>query len=84
MKSEFTLIGDHSGHRCEIEMVRSRRTIEAIYVWFDGQRIAYRGDPEGPHQGTWVSMMPGFKCVDSEDLTTLSVYFNGSPLHFLH
>jgi hypothetical protein len=81
MKSELYSIATHDGHSCAFEQVTRGRTIVALYVVFDGQRIARRGDPDGPHRCTWVSMVPGFDVMDNADLTELTIYFNGNPLH---
>lgn len=78
-KSEFDLIGDDSGHVCQFEYVPSRRNARAIYVVFDGRRIAHRGDPNGPHRG-WVSMVPGVEVIDTA-ADKLSIYFDDQPLN---
>jgi hypothetical protein len=76
-KSEFDRldIGDE-GHTLAVELVHKAKTVRAIYVVFDGQRIARRSS-----RATWISMMPGFEVVDNADLTALTVYVEGRPLH---
>ena len=81
MKSEFypTTDGD-PGHTCVFEQVSTAKgRVVAIYVVFDGKRIAHRGDPDGPHRGTWVSMVPGFEVNDIGD--ELEVLFDGEYVH---
>jgi hypothetical protein len=80
-KSEFHKIdtgGD--GHTCAFEYVPSAKRARAIYLVFDGKRIAHRGDPDGSHQGEWVSMVPGVEVVDEAD-GRLSIYFEDRRLH---
>jgi hypothetical protein len=80
-ESEFHQIdtgGD--GHTCAFEYVPNAKSARAIYVVFDGKRIAHRGDPDGPHRGKWVSMVPGFEVVDEAD-GALSIYDEGRLLH---
>jgi hypothetical protein len=72
LKSEFELIGDHDGHVCQFEYVPSSRNPRAIYVVFDGRRIAERCQRG---TGTWVPMMPGFEVADEG--YKLSVYHDG-------
>ena len=80
-RSEFYQISDHSdGHTCAFEFVPTAEKAKAIYVVFDGMRIAHRGDPDGPDCGEWVSMEPGFEVID-ESPDTLAVYFEGKRLH---
>jgi hypothetical protein len=38
----------------------------AIYVVFEGLRIARRGHPSSPQVGTWVSIEPGYKVEDRD------------------
>jgi hypothetical protein len=74
MKSEFYQIDTGSdGHTCAFEYVPSAKRARAIYLVFDGKRIAHLGDPDGPHQGEWVSMVPGVEVVDEAD-GRLSIY----------
>jgi hypothetical protein len=38
----------------------------AIYIVFDGVRIAKRGHPGSPQARTWVSLEPGFQVLDGK------------------
>jgi hypothetical protein len=80
MKSTFLPIGEHDGHTCEFEVIGSQRRPKALYVVFDGVRIARRGDPGTLHAKTWVSLEPGYTVVD-EGPDNLAVYFEGHALH---
>jgi hypothetical protein len=79
-KSEFFPVGDHGGHTCAFEAVPNGRNPEALYVVFDGRRIAHRGDPDGPHRGEWVSMVHGFEVIDEAN-DVLAIYCKGERLH---
>ena len=68
-----TETGSNSGHTCEFEVLPSTRKPKAIYVIFDGRRIAYRD------AGAWVSMVPGFEVRD-EAHDKLTGLFEGKAL----
>jgi hypothetical protein len=74
-KSEFCYIDTHGdGHACAFEFVPHQRKPKNIYVVFDGERIAYRGD-----RANWVAK-PGYTVVDEDD-TTIAIYFHGQRFH---
>jgi hypothetical protein len=79
MKSEIYQIGDDDGHTVAYEYEPSRQNAKAMYIRYDGRRIAYRGDPSGPHARTWVSMLPGCEVIDVDD-GALGIYFYGKVL----
>jgi hypothetical protein len=66
-RSEFRPITDEhdeTGHTCGFEQVWRGRKPVALYVVFDGRRIAHRGAPGSPYARTWVSMEAGYEVVD--------------------
>jgi hypothetical protein len=69
-RSEFHPL-DGPGGRGAVEFVRSGRDTTAVYVVFDGKRVARRD------AGTWVSMEPGIEVVDNDDKNGLTVYVSG-------
>ncbi len=82
MKSQFRPISeglDGTGHSCEFEQVTHKGKWVALYVVFDGKRIAQRGEPGGPHARTWVSLVPGYDVVDL-DSDEIEVRFEGRVL----
>ena len=48
---------------CQIKCVEEDGEA-AIYIEFDGVRIARRGHPDSPQAGAWVSLEPGFNVYD--------------------
>jgi hypothetical protein len=72
MKSEFVPIDSHSGHTCALEFVPSAKRPKAVYVVFDGKRVACRGD-----HAEWVSMVPGYQVRDVDDGDGIVVDFDG-------
>jgi hypothetical protein len=72
VKSEFIPIDDRRGHTCAFEFVPSAKRPKAIYVVFDGKRIAYRGD-----HAEWVSMVRGYQVRDVDDGDGIVVDFDG-------
>jgi hypothetical protein len=38
---------------------------QELYIVYDGMRIAKRGYPGSPQAGTWVSLEPGYRVLDS-------------------
>jgi hypothetical protein len=37
---------------------------DGLFVYRDGIKIAYRGEPDTPQAKTWVSLEPGFTVLD--------------------
>jgi hypothetical protein len=72
MKSEFISIGGHRGHTCAFEFVPSAKRPKAVYVVFDGKRVAYQGD-----HAEWVSMVPGYQVRDADDGDGIVIDFDG-------
>src|SRR5262245_64678684 len=66
-KSEFQHVFDQGGHTLQFEFVPNTKKPKELYAVWDGRRIAYRGKPDTPQAGTWVSMVPGYKVVDEDD-----------------
>jgi hypothetical protein len=64
---------------CEMEFVPSSKKPRAIYVVFDGRRIAARGRLPTGERG-WVSLVAGYEVVDvTRD--ELAVLINGERVH---
>jgi hypothetical protein len=51
--------------RCEMLVVEENGAA-AIYIVFDGVRIAKRGHPDSPQARTWTSLEPGFQVLDGK------------------
>lgn len=52
-------------------------TADGLFIHHKGMTIAKRGDPEGPHAGTWVSLEPGYSVRDNADMTEIEVEYKG-------
>ena len=56
----------------------------ALYIVFDGVKIARRGYPDTPQARTWVSLEPGFQVLDGEDRAdgggSLVIQYEGAPI----
>lgn len=46
-------------------------------VQVNGHPIARRGEPSGPHAGTWVSILPGWEVTDVNYPTEIRITFDG-------
>jgi hypothetical protein len=57
MRSEIVPLGE----RCALEFVPRQSKPRAIYVRFDGERIAYR------ESGRWIATRPEYKVRDIND-----------------
>jgi hypothetical protein len=81
-KSEFLPVSrpdDGTGHNCTFECVPNSKRPRAIYVVFDGQRIAERGRGI-TGKPAWLSLVSGYKVVDvTRD--QIAVFFGGERLH---
>ncbi len=74
------------GHVCEIEFVPSSEEARAIYVVFDGRRIAARGRIANGDRG-WVSLVASYDVVDvAPDQFAVFHFRDGIPtiIHFQH
>jgi hypothetical protein len=79
MKSEICPAFGPAEHTCEFEFVPSAKKARAIYIRFDGERIAYRGAPDSPQAKTWVTMVPGYEVIDATP-DVLEIRFAGEVL----
>jgi hypothetical protein len=82
-KSEMVWISsldDGTGHTCAFECVPNQKRPRAIYVVFDGQRIAERGVSLDTGQPAWVPLIEGYWVVD-ETPDRIAVFFGNERLH---
>jgi hypothetical protein len=71
---------DGDGHVCQGErVIDPAGQTRAIYIVFDGRRIAARGRLATGERG-WVSLVPGYEVVD-ESPDVLAVFFRGERVH---
>lgn len=75
MTKQRSLIGTSNGHTLELEM-----DSEAMYLLFDGARIARRGDPETEQVGTWIPLSPGWEIRDLWGGQAIEVLRDGQTL----
>ena len=71
-----------NGHTCAFEITRGSdgKGME-FYVVFDGQRVAYRGQPDTPEAGTWVSIRPGYQVEDIDNGDGIAVWVSGNRIN---
>jgi hypothetical protein len=50
----------------------------AIYIEFNGKRIARRGHPDTPHAKTWISLEPGWTVRDVGNYDGIVVEHHGA------
>jgi hypothetical protein len=63
----------------ELEFVPSSKRPRAIYIVWDGRRIAFRGNLATGERG-WVSLVAGYEVVD-ETPENIAVFFRGERVH---
>jgi hypothetical protein len=44
-----------------------------MFVVVDGVRVAQRGYPGTPQEGTWVSLEPGWEVLEDEDFRSIHI-----------
>jgi hypothetical protein len=71
MKSEIVTVND----RLAFEFVPRHANPRAIYVRFDGERIAYR------ESGRWIATRPEYRVRDIYDGDGIEIAFKDSLLH---
>ena len=54
---------------------------DGFFVIFNGMKIARRGEPDTPQAKTWVSLEPGYRVLDSADMTGIVVEYCGRRVH---
>lgn len=56
-------------------------TKDGLFLYLDGEKIAKRGKPDTPSAGTWISLKPGWKVVDSEGMTSIDIFKGDTVVH---
>ena len=77
---EGSVSDDGRTHALAFEFIPSTNEPRAIYVVFDGQRIATRGG-NAAGEPAWVPLVEGYEVRDTPDLDGIVVYFGGARLH---
>ncbi len=52
---------------------------QEVFLVVDGIRVAKRGDPDTPLDGTWVLIEPGWEVVAGEE--TIAIKYNAVSVH---
>jgi hypothetical protein len=71
-RKRFNLIGD-DGDAATCEFVGDG---DDLFLVFNGERIAKRGQPNTPQARTWVNLIPGYSVIDDPDRGGLTVTSN--------
>jgi len=51
-----------------------------LFVEVDGVRVARRGNPGSPQEGTWISLEAGWEVCDGENFESVTVRYKRPPL----
>ena len=52
-----------------------------LFVEVDGVKIARRGLPHTPQEGTWVSIVTGWEVVDGPEFGSIIIRHDGVDVH---
>jgi hypothetical protein len=63
----------------KIENIKVKSVGNDLFVIVGGVRIARRGYPDTPQEGTWVSIEPGWEVLDTDG--GIAIRHNGVSVH---